>query len=189
MDLPADEDDEEPALIAAALAGGAADFEPLVRRFGLRVYAVAFAVLGDRTEAEDAAQDTFLRAYRQRGRLREPERFAPWLLSIARRQALDRLRRRRFVPLPDDAETLADDAATPDELLDAAENHARLRAVLATLPERHRVALTLRYLEGHDCRTVESAMALSNGALRGVLGRALAAMRAGLRLRPQRITH
>ena len=186
MDLPDDEDDE-PALIAVALGGGPADFEPLVSRYGLRVYAVTFAVLGDRAEAEDAAQDTFLKAYRQRGQLREPERFAPWLLSIARHRATDRLRRRRFVPLPDDGEHLADLAAAPDELLDAAEDRARVRAVLATLPERHRIALTLRYLEGHDCRTVEHAMALSNGALRGILGRALAAMREGLRLRPQKI--
>ena len=186
MDSPEHDDLE---LIQTALAGGPQDFEFLVRRYGLRVYAVTFAVLGSRAEAEDAAQDTFLKAYRQRGRLREPERFASWLLAIARHQALDHLRRRRFVPLPDDAaDRLADESAVrPDEQLDAAENHARLRSVLATLPERHRLALTLRYLEGHDCRTIENAMALSNGALRGILGRALAAMRAGLRLRPQNI--
>ena len=181
--------DDDLALIETALAGGPQDFEPLVRRYGLRVYAVTVAVLGDRAEAEDAAQDTFLKAYRQRGRLREPHNFASWLLAIARHQALDRLRRRRFVPLSAEAQDhMADDATLPpDELLDAAENHARIRAVLATLPERHRVALTLRYLEGHDCRTVENAMALSNGALRGILGRALAAMREGLRLRPHEI--
>ena len=186
MDFP---ENDDLALIRAGLAGGPRDFEPLVRLYGRRVYAVTFAVLGRCAEAEDAAQDTFLKAYRKRGGLREPERFAPWLLAIARRQALDGLRRRRFLPLPEDAgEHVADDAAnSPDELLDVAENHARLRAVLATLPERHRLALTLRYLEGHDCRTVEDAMALSNGALRGVLGRALAAMRAGLRLRPQNV--
>ncbi len=186
MDSQADDDFD---LIQTALAGGPREFEPLVRRYGLRVYAVTFAVLGSRAEAEDAAQDTFLKAFRKRRSLREPERFAPWLLAIARHQALDHLRRRRFVPLPEDADDrLPDHAAVrPDELLDAAENHARLRAVLATLPERHRIALTLRYLEGHDCRTVESAMSLSNGALRGILGRALAAMRAGLRLRPQNI--
>ena len=181
--------EDDLAVIRDALDGGPRDFEPLVRRYGLRVYAVTFAVLGNRAEAEDAAQDTFLKAYRKRRELRAPESFSAWLLSIARRQALDGLRRRRFVPLAVDAEDrLADDLTrAPDEQLDAAENHARIRAVLATLPERHRIALTLRYLEGHDCRAVETAMALSNGALRGILGRALAAMREGLRLRPQKI--
>ena len=186
MDSP---DLAELGLIETALAGGPEDFEPLVRAYGLRVYAVTFAILGRHTEAEDAAQDTFLKAYRQRGRLREPAQFASWLLAIARHQALDGLRRRRFVPLPEETQNRVPDnaASAPDALLDAAENHARIRAVLATLPERHRIALTLRYLEGNDCRTVETAMALSNGALRGVLGRALAAMREGLRLRPQKI--
>ena len=185
MDSPEDDLD----LIQSALTGGPQDFEPLVRRYGLRVYAVTFAVLGSRAEAEDAAQDTFLKAFRKRHGLRAPARFTPWLLAIARHQALDHLRRRRFVPLPEDAgDHLADaSAARPDALLEASEDHARIRSVLATLPERHRLALTLRYLEGHDCRTVENAMALSNGALRGILGRALTAMREGLRLRPQNI--
>ncbi len=177
------------AIIQTALAGGPREFEPLVRAYGLRVYAVTFSVLGSRAEAEDAAQDTFVKAYKKLRELRAPESFPAWLLSIARRQALDHLRRRRFVPLSAEAESrLADDPAlAPDGQLDAAENHARIRAVLATLPERHRLALTLRYLEGHDCRTVENAMSLSNGALRGILGRALTAMRDGLRLRPQEI--
>ena len=185
MDSP---DDDELPLIQAALCGGPREFEPVVRRYGLRVYAVTFSVLGSRAEAEDAAQDTFLKAYGKRGGVREPEHFASWLLAIARHQALDGLRRRRFVPHPPDVEERWVDEGTlpPDAQLDAAESHARLRAVLATLPERHRLALTLRYLEGHDHRTIEQSMALSNGALRGVLGRALAAMRAGLRLHPQR---
>lgn len=184
MEPPAD---DELALVQTALTGDAPDFEPLVRLYAVRVYAVTYAVLGSRSEAEDAAQDTFLKAYRQRTRLRDPERFVTWLLAIARHQAVDHLRRRRFVPLPLEAgDQLPDDSAVPpDEQLDANENHARLRAVLATLPERHRLALTLRYLEGHDCRAIEQAMSLSNGALRGILGRALVAMRDGLRLRPQ----
>ena len=185
MDSPPD---DELTLIRTALRGGPRDFEPVVRHYGLRVYAVTFSVLGRRAEAEDAAQDTFLKAYGKRAGVREPERFASWLLAIARHQALDHLRRRRFVPHPPDAEERwADETALPpDAQLDAAENHARLRAVLATLPERHRLALTLRYLEGHDHRTIEQSMALSNGALRGVLGRALAAMREGLRLHPRK---
>ena len=186
MDFPHEDD---LALIQTALAGGPREFEPLVRAYGLRVYAVTFAVLGSRAEAEDAAQDTFLKAYQKRRGLREPERFTPWLLTIARNRALDHLRRRRSLPSAlgiDDL--LADEnVLPPDEQLDAAENHARIRAVLATLPERHRLALTLRYLEGRDCRAVENAMALSNGALRGILGRALTAMREGLRLHSQKI--
>jgi RNA polymerase sigma-70 factor (ECF subfamily) len=57
------------------------------------------------------------------------------------------------------------------------EHEAHLRRALATLPEEHRMALTLRYLEGLDYRAIENAMGLSNGALRGILGRALGTLR------------
>ena len=56
-------------------------------------------------------------------------------------------------------------------------SNAGLRRALGTLPEEHRTALTLRYLEGLDHRAIELAMGLSNGALRGILGRALGTLR------------
>ena len=61
------------------------------------------------------------------------------------------------------------------------EHQGRLRRALATLPEEHRTALTLRYLEGLDYRAIEDQMGLSNGALRGILGRALGTMRKALK--------
>ena len=57
------------------------------------------------------------------------------------------------------------------------EHQKRLRRALASLPEEHRTAVTLRYLEGLDYRAIESRMGLSNGALRGILGRALGTLR------------
>jgi RNA polymerase sigma-B factor len=64
---------------------------------------------------------------------------------------------------------------------DEQEQHRRVHALLSALPERHRTALTLRYIEGLDHRGIERAMDLSNGALRGILSRALETMRRGLR--------
>jgi RNA polymerase sigma factor (sigma-70 family) len=57
----------------------------------------------------------------------------------------------------------------------------QLHSALATLPELHRAALTLRYFEEMDYRTIENTLGLTNGALRGILGRALASMRKQLR--------
>jgi RNA polymerase sigma-70 factor (ECF subfamily) len=57
------------------------------------------------------------------------------------------------------------------------EHDVRLRRALAALPEEHRTALTLRYLEGLDYRAIETTMGVSNGALRGILGRALGTLR------------
>ncbi|MEO7933059.1 MAG: sigma-70 family RNA polymerase sigma factor [Chthoniobacterales bacterium] len=173
----------DPDTIAAALAGDRPAFEGLIRANAMRVYAVAYAVLQDREEAEDVAQESFLRAFRDRRKLREPERFVPWLSTIARNLSLDRLRKKRRAPLPEeDFPEAADESnPTPDGALAAAEQSREMHAALATLPERHRTALTLRYLEGLDYREIGEAMELSDGALRGVLGRALATMRDRLR--------
>jgi RNA polymerase sigma factor (sigma-70 family) len=68
-------------------------------------------------------------------------------------------------------------AATPGSAMEKQEHLAHLRRALAKLPEEHRTALTLRYLEGLDYRVIEATMGLSNGALRGILGRALGTLR------------
>jgi RNA polymerase sigma-70 factor (ECF subfamily) len=183
-------DSGERELIQTALAGDAESFESLMNAYGMRVFAVAYAILLDRQDAEDCAQDAFCKAWRGRRQIRQPDKFPAWLMTIARHAARDRLRRRAArpatVPLfstaeDDAAPELAREAAAGSSPDDEAEQHRRVHALLRTLPERHRTALTLRYLEGLDHRGIEQAMDLSNGALRGVLSRALETMRRGLR--------
>ena len=162
-------------LIAKALNGDAESFEALIRTYSRTLFAVAFAVLQDAGEAEDVVQETLVKAYRSRRRVREVEKFPAWLTSVARNRALDVLRRRRGVPL-DGHEPAVEGAGAEDE-----ETRERLEATLAGLPETHRIALTLRYLEGLDHRAIEETMGVSNGALRGILGRALETMRKALK--------
>jgi len=171
-------DSAERIMVTAALAGDDEAFETVIRTYSRRVYVVAYAIVQDVAEAEDIVQDTFLKAHHQRSRLREAEKFPAWLLTVARNAARDRLRRRKpqagaevFDTLPDHA------AATPGSEMERQEHQAHLRRALASLPEEHRTALTLRYLEGLDYRAIESQMGLSNGALRGILGRALGTLR------------
>jgi RNA polymerase sigma-70 factor (ECF subfamily) len=167
--------DERQAL-AAALGGDQAAFEDLIRLHSRRVYAVAYAIVQDAAEAEDIVQETFLKLHQ--GRMRDADKLAAWLLTVTRNAARDRLRRRKpqateetFHGLPDD------NAAAPGVDLERREFHARLHRALGSLPEEHRTALTLRYLEGLDYRAIEQTMGLSNGALRGILGRALGTLR------------
>jgi RNA polymerase sigma-70 factor (ECF subfamily) len=168
----------ERIMVMAALAGDDEAFETVIRTYSRRVYVVAYAILQDVSEAEDIVQDTFLKAHHQRAKLRDPEKFPAWLLTVARNAARDRLRRRRPQAEPEAFDTMADHAAvTPGSALEKEEHQAHLRRALATLPEEHRTALTLRYLEGLDYRAIESTMGLSNGALRGILGRALGTLR------------
>jgi len=171
-------DSAERVMVIAALAGDDEAFETVIRTYSRRVYVVAYAILQDVSEAEDIVQDTFLKAHHQRGKLREPEKFPAWLLTVTRNGARDRLRRRRPQAEPEAFDTLADHSvATPGSALEKEEHQAHLRRAMATLPEEHRTALTLRYLEGLDYRAIETTMGLSNGALRGILGRALGTLR------------
>jgi RNA polymerase sigma-70 factor (ECF subfamily) len=171
-------DSAERITITAALAGDAEAFESVIRAQSRRVYVVAYGILQDVAEAEDIVQETFLKVHQMRGGMRDPEKFPAWLLTVARNAARDRLRRRRPQAPPESFDTLEDPgAATPGSALEQQETQAHLRRALAHLPEEHRTALTLRYLEGLDYRAIELAMGLSNGALRGILGRALGTLR------------
>ena len=169
------------ATIGKALEGDQGAFEALIRTYGRTVYAHAYSVLRHREEAEDVAQESFLKAYKARWRLRDPEKFPQWLFSIARNRALDALRRRKPAPLSDESEEIVDDGIeNPDRQLEGSELREKIHTVLSALPEHHRIAVTLKYLEGMDYQSIEKAMGLSNGALRGILGRALQTLRVEL---------
>jgi RNA polymerase sigma-70 factor (ECF subfamily) len=174
-------DPDARALIDSALGGDESAFEELIRAYSRRLFAIAYGVLQNGGEAEDVVQETFVKAWRLRRKVREAERFEPWLTTIARNGALDVLRRRRSVPLDEAGGDFPSEESAPGNGLDESARDACVHRALATLPEHYRVALSLRYLEGMDCRAVEAAMGLSNGALRGILGRALETLRRALR--------
>lgn len=164
------------ATCAAALAGDEAAFESLIRAYGRRIYAVAFAVVQDVAEAEDIVQDTFLKLHQ--GRTRDADNLAAWLMTVARNAARDRLRRRKPQAEEEEFQALPDhDVARPGAELQRREYSERLRRALGSLPEEHRTALTLRYLEGLDYRAIAQEMGVTDGALRGMLGRALGTLR------------
>ena len=171
-------DSTERIMITAALAGDEEAFEGLIRAYSRRVYAVAYAITLDVAEAEDLVQDTFLKAHQLGGRLRAPEKFPAWLTTIVRNAARDRLRRRKPQAAPETFDALVDhQASAPASRLEQRDFDRQLQRALERLPEDHRTALTLRYLEGLDYRAIETAMGVSNGALRGMLGRALGTLR------------
>src|SRR5206468_6277057 len=124
----------------AAIHGDREAFEMIIRTQSRALFAIAYGILQNREEAEDAVQDSLVKAWKMRWRVRDPEKFPAWLCMIARHRARDVFRRRRAIRFTDEvierAETEAPDTATMDQQLDSA---------LATLPELHRTALTLRY--------------------------------------------
>ena len=174
-------DANEREIYRAAIHGDREAFEMIIRRQSRALFAIAYGILQNREEAEDSVQDALVKAWKSRWCVRDPEKFPAWLCMIARHRARDVFRKRRTVPLPNEAtESLASETTrnrnTTDEFLDR-----QLRSALAALPELHRSALMLRYFEEMDYQSIEKLLGLTNGALRGILGRALATMRKQLR--------
>ena len=115
--------DQERAWIEQALAGDQEAFGHLVRAYERPVYNLTYRMLGNSAEAEDAAQETFLRAYSKLATYQPGRKFVNWLLSIASHHCIDRLRRRSRAPQlslegPLPPQWLASNAPLPGEVVD-----------------------------------------------------------------------
>ena len=172
-------DSNEHAIYRAAMQGDRDAFEMIIRSFSRNLFAIAYGILQNREEAEDVVQDTLVKAWKSRWRVRDPEKFPAWISTIARHRARDLARRRRPEPLPHDFES-TDTVAAGTET-EGANLDSEVHAALSQLPELHRTAVTLRYFEELDYATIEQTLGLTNGALRGILGRALGVMRRRLK--------
>jgi len=166
-------DANEREVYRAAIHGDRDAFEMIIRIHSRNLFAIVYGILQNREEAEDAVQDALVKAWKSRWRVRDPEKFPAWLCMIARHRARDVFRKRKAIPFAlETTETATADTATLDR---------QLHSALAALPELHRSALTLRYFEELDYASIEKLLGISNGTLRGILGRALASMRKQLR--------
>src|SRR4029453_11999770 len=160
----------------AAIHGDREAFEMIIRSHSRTLFAIAYGILQSREEAEDVVQDSLIKAWKTRWRVRDPEKFPSWLATIARHKRHDVFRKPPPFLFPAQlTEPIEPEAANTSPL------DQRLNSALAALPELHRAAVTLRYFEEMDYRTIENTLGLTNGALRGILGRALASMRKQLR--------
>ena len=157
-------------LVQAAQDGDLDAFEALVGRHQPAVYRVALRMLGSEADAQDATQQTFVRAWRALPRFRHDSAVTTWLYRIVTRRCLDLIAARR------PTEALTD--AQPDPRLDpvhTAEQRARLKAVtcaIAQLPGDQRAALILREFEGLSYDQVADALNTSVPAIKGRIHRA-----------------
>lgn len=167
-------DATDAALIVRVLSGDVEAYTPLVNRHYDSCARFARRMLGNAQDAEDALQETFLRAYHALGRYREQDRFRGWLFRILVNQCRSLARRRsrqarRFVP--DDGA----DAAAP-AARDGADGDA-LQAALARLDPRQREVLVLKYGEGLEYTEIARVTGASIPALKMRVKRARDAMR------------
>lgn len=177
MDIPGPTD----AQLARRAADGDGDaFAELVRRHAPRVRALCAATLGGPAEAEDAAQETFLKAHRSLARYTGAASFGTWLHRIAVNHCLDLLRaagRRRSDSL--EALLEADSAALGRALSEpssaqALEDRDTVSRLLARLPPEQRLALTLREADGMTYEEIAAAMSCSLDSVKARIKRARA---------------
>jgi RNA polymerase sigma-70 factor (ECF subfamily) len=157
-------------LVAATHGGERGAYAALIHRHTGRVFAVCLGILGNVPEAEDIAQETFMRGLTEIKKLREGDRFAQWITQIARNLCRDDLktRRRRRELLKEN----------PVEFRRESEDFSDLYRAMEQLPEKDRMSIALYYLDGHTISSVAEVLGVNEGAAYTRLSRARRVLRA-----------
>jgi RNA polymerase sigma-70 factor (ECF subfamily) len=181
-----------PADAASGAVVSASDFDAWMRAEQRRVFLLCYRLMGDRDEADTAAQEVFLKAYRALSRPRsvELEEPAKWLTRVAVNTCLDRLRSRRWrfwrqrIHPDDEQAVLAlapDSAPSAEDRLLGAEIAKRLAAALAGLSGRQRSVFVLRHYEDRSLEEIAEILGLEVGTVKSHISRALVKLRNELR--------
>jgi RNA polymerase sigma-70 factor, ECF subfamily len=182
-------DMDDDALLAALSAGAPDAMARLYDRHGAIAYRTATLLLRDPAAAEEVVQEAFLSVWRNRGRF-DPGRgsFRPWLLTIVRNRARDRLRARRVRPEAGEAgwETAADSVDVWEEVRVEAERE-RVRGALATLPGDVRRLFGLAFYEGFSQSEISAQLEMPLGTVKSKMRRGLQSLRA-LLVEPGEVT-
>src|SRR2546428_5492088 len=163
------QDKEDELEHEAAQADTRREFEERLAECGPLAYRVARGVLRNTADAEDVAQETLLRAYRRFDRLRDRTRFRAWLVRIAFRLALDRLRSGKRRELRDTVWSQPEHqppTRTAEDLAASKELQAHLDNALAELPEKLRLVLLLAAMEGHTIEEIAGMLGISTGTVK-----------------------
>lgn len=169
--------DGDAALARALARGDSAVMQAFIARTLPKITGVAWRLLGDKGEAEDVAQETYLKVWRNAGKWTPgAARFDSWVIRIAINLCYDRLRKRREVSLPEGFDR-ADGEVGADAALAGQDSRQAVRAAIARLPERQRLALELCHFQ--ELGNIEAAaiMEVSVDAIESLLGRARRALR------------
>jgi RNA polymerase sigma-70 factor (ECF subfamily) len=175
--------EEMASLVRLTLGGEAAAFEQIIRRYETRVMTVAARFLGARDEACDVTQEVFLRAFKYLHRLDLDKPLEPWLMRITVNVCRDAARRRQrvrntFVDI-EGPETI-DDSPGPYDGLARKEERLVLQKALQSLPEKERMAIVLRDVEGRSTAEVASILQSSETTVRSQVSRGRLKLKAAI---------
>ena len=165
-------------LVQAALSGDAESFSRLCQRHYAALVAVAYCQLGDRDLAEDAAQEALLAAFRGISKLKCPDRFVPWLVTICRNIAIDMAKkraRRRLAGIENAA--ASDPGSDTDDVVET------FRDIIGSLDPDGREVVYLKYYNQKTYGQIAITLGISSEAVNGRLRRAKEKIRQELRRR------
>jgi RNA polymerase sigma-70 factor (ECF subfamily) len=164
---------DERAIIARCLAGDRRAYGALVERYRVLVHDLVFRMLGDAAEAEDVAQEAFVKAYLALRDFRGESRFSTWVCRIALNRCKDLLRKQRRAPWSrsrnedeSDVAEVADERETPVHSAERCEREAALQRALARLPVKYREVIVLRHIEGMELHEIGRVLGIAVGAVK-----------------------
>ncbi len=172
---------DEDTLVAGALNGDKNAYAELVRRYQKVAVRVAYLVSGSEADAEDIAQDAFVKAYASMDRFDQGRPWSPWLLRIVRNEALNRRRRsgrQARLALQMATDPVSGDAApSPEAVAVASEQQARLLRAVNSLPSSQRDVIVCRYFLELSEEETRHALGIAPGTVKSRTARALKAIR------------
>ena len=166
---------QEDEWLVGALKGDEIAFANIVETYQRPVYNLCYRMLGDPVDAEDAAQETFWRAYQNLKRYDSARSFPTWLLSIAAHYCIDQQRKRRIPILSIDLlpeEDAPDHAPSPEKVVSELEETSRMRQLLNSLGPQDRAAVVLRYWYEFSEEEIAKSLSLTVSAVKSRLHRA-----------------
>lgn len=171
-------------LIAQAAAGDAAAFQALVERHRSMVYRVAYQFAGNHHDAEDIAQEVFIKVYRSLDRFRQDAQLSSWLYRIVMNACIDHRRRHSpagFAPFGEDAEhkmlNTPEVTPGPEERAYAGELGSVLESAVAALPKGQRIVFVMRHHQGLKLGEIADALGLAEGTVKRQLHAAVHRLR------------
>jgi RNA polymerase sigma-70 factor (ECF subfamily) len=167
---------EEQAWIEEAREGDQRAFGRLVQAYQKPIFNLTYRMLGNAQEAEDAAQETFLRAYSSLRQYQPEHKFSTWLFAIANHHCIDRLRKRRvsFISIEDNPvlENMSGDTPLPERQALLREQSAEMQKLLQALEPEYRMPLVLRYWEEYSYEEIAETLEITVAAVKSRLFRA-----------------
>jgi RNA polymerase sigma factor (sigma-70 family) len=172
---------EDSVLVARAVRGDSAAFEEIVNRYQQVAFRTAYVITGSAADAEDAAQEGFVKAYRALDRFRLDAALRPWLLRIVANEARNRVRstgRRRQLELQITEGFRPGDAApSPEAVAVGLDERRRLLAMVSALGDEDRKVIACRYFLQLNGEETAAALGIPEGTVKSRLSRALARLR------------